>query len=241
MSDITPKAVTNDPELTTGDFSDTSQQPPAPGALKVADEPDLLQDAGGGSTLVENESAATTSIEPSAPAKDEQWREHLEPFWVPLNLRKAQKRDTVAFGFFAILAIVTGAATLLYFQPFGNRLPAPSWVGPAAGIAAVITIVGMLIFGLLSLVDFNKSERSYYASTHDWLASRYGLDLSKHKVKALAKNRTSIGGTTGWKVVKMEGYPKGVQITYIEHDGYRLITTVNNVETQLPQAVKSAH
>lgn len=234
MSDSTPKAVTNDPELVTGDFSDTSEQPPAPGALIMEKEEEE------GSLLSKDQDAGEQTLvaEPSAAAEDEQWREHLEPFWVPLNLRKAQKRDTIAFGLFAILAIVSGAAALLYYKPFGVALDAPSWVGSTSSIVAGVSILGLLVFGLLALVDFNKSERAYYASTHDWLVSRYGLDLSKHKVKSLAKNRNSVGGTTGWKVVKLDGYPKGVQIIYTESQGYRLITTVNKVEAQLPQAVK---
>lgn len=251
MSENSPKTAAPDSELASGDVSEEEKRraqgypdddpldlgPERPAAADLWVQPEITPE------LVEKAHAIAQEYgleeAESHPTKREGLAKHhpeqLEPFWIPLPYRKAQKRDTLIFGLAALVAIVAGSAALAFFNPFGGVASGPQWLGPTAAVIALVAIVAVLGFGLLALLDLAKAERAYYASTHQWLQHRYGLDLSKHKVKALSRHRSAAGSTTSWKTVHLEGYPSGVQIIHTEQDGYRLITTVDHAESQLPR------
>lgn len=163
------------------------------------------------------------------------YAEHLEPFWVPLIYRRAQRRDTTAFGLFAILAIVAGAFTLYYVNPLAESAPSAGFGLPLAAVLTAAGIAGVLVFGIMAVLDLSRSDHTFERSTQDWLRDRYGLRMSRHRVRAMARGRHTGAGKSSWHRVHLDGYPTGVRITYTDREGYRLVSTEDGQDTELPR------
>jgi hypothetical protein len=200
--DTEPAAVT-DSEAGVGDFTNTKDFDPA-----LNPEADQLP-------ATEEEAERTPAI---------------EPFIVPLDVRRSQRRDTFLFAASAIVAILSISAAF----GFGQLLTeSASQIANIFLIVGAVGLVATFVFALFLLLDTTKGQRYYNASTRQWVSEHYGLDLSNHKIKAMGRGRVRATGSTAWHAVPLEGHRGGVKIVYSKEQGYRLMTERDGNEVEM--------